>query len=485
MNLDQKRAPLLEALINYANAYPARFHVPGHGGGRGAPEELMALVGPGLFSMDVTELPGLDDLNCPLEVIAQAQDLATKAFGAERSFFLVNGTTSGLQALILAVGRQNGVVIVPKNVHRSVVGGLILAGMDPVFVAPTIVPEFHFAAGVSPNGIAKAIEAYPKACAVLCIHPTYYGTVGDTEKISDLAHAAEIPVLADEAHGCHFCFHEGYPAGALQLGADAVVQSAHKTAGSLTQSSFLHIRSSLLDRERVFSALKLIQTSSPSYVLMASLDAARRRLALEGQDLLQELLLAVDKIVDGLAEIPGIQIFGPENLDGEGVYGYDPSRLVIRVSGMGLTGHQAADWLRTEKGIYVEMADYDNIVLVPGLGVTQEDCSRLVLAMRDLRFREGKKPVPLDVNLNNIPPAKAVLGLRQAWFANSQTIPVEEAVGSVCAEWVAVYPPGIPVIIPGEEVTSEMVNYLCWARESGLRFQGPADSEFRTIRVIE
>lgn len=484
MFFQQKRVPLLEAIINYIDSNPARFHVPGHGGGRGAPEDITALAGTGFFAMDVTELPGLDDLNSPAGVIAQAQELAAQAFGAEHSFFLVNGTTSGLQALILAVGRPGGVVILPRNVHRSVIGGLVLAGLNPVFVAPAIVPDFHFAAGIPPEEISKAISSNPGASAVLCIHPTYYGTVGDTKKITQLAHAAGIPVLCDEAHGCHFYFHEGYPAGALQLEADAVVQSMHKTGGSLTQSSFLHLKSTLMDEEKVASALKLIQTSSPSYVLMASLDTARRRLALEGRHLLEELLQNTRIIREKLAVVPGIQVFGPESFDGEGVCGYDPSRLVIRVSGLGLTGHQAADWLQTKHGVFSEMADHHNVVLVPGLGLTPQDCHRLVAAMRDLSLREGKYFFPKCFDSNDRPPSKAVMPLREAWFATSRAIPLREAVGSVCAEWVAVYPPGIPVMIPGEEVTFEMVNYLLWARESGLNFQGPADPELKTIQVI-
>ncbi|MCL6610398.1 MAG: DegT/DnrJ/EryC1/StrS family aminotransferase [Peptococcaceae bacterium] len=484
MDCGQERAPLLEALLEYARSSPCRFHVPGHGGGRGAPEDLLDVIGRGVFDIDATELPGLDDLNSPAGVIARAQELAARAFGAGRSFFLVNGTTQGLQALILAAGRPGGRVILPRNSHRSVIGGLVLAGLDPVFVTPAVVPGFNFAAGVPSGEIARAAGEHPDACAVLCVHPNYYGAVGDTQKASALAHAAGMPLLADEAHGCHLYFHQGYPAGALQAGADAAVQSMHKTGGSLTQSSLLHLRGSLLDGDRVFSALKLMQTSSPSYVLMASLDAARRRMALNGRDLLERLLQAVGKLRDDLAVIRGIEVFGPDHLDGDGIFDYDPSRVVVRVSGLGLTGRQAADWLGRRRGVYVEMADRDNIVLVPGLGVTREDCRRAALALKDLAAGEGRKPVPDLPGPADIPPPRVLMNLREAWFAASRPVRVEEAAGEACAEWVAVYPPGIPVVLPGEEVTPEMVNYLIRAREAGAGFQGPSDPALKFLRII-
>lgn len=485
MDLDQRRAPLLEALIKYAASSPRRFHVPGHGGGRGAPGDLLAVTGGGLFAIDVTELPGLDDLNSPAGVIARAQELAARAYGAHRSFFLVGGSTQGLQALILAAGRPGDRIILPRNSHRSLIGGLVLAGLEPVFTAPAVVPDFNFAAGTPAGEYERAIRDCPDACAVVCIHPTYYGTVGDVKKISALAGAAGMPLLADEAHGCHLYFHREYPAGALQAGAAGAAQSMHKTGGSLTQSSLLHLKGTQLDGDRVFAALKLIQTSSPSYVLMASLDASRRRLALHGVDLLQGLLEAAVEIRDGLGRLGGVEVFGPERLDRDGIFDYDPSRVVVRVSGLGLTGLQAAGWLRRHYGIYAEMAEIDNIVLAPGPGVSRDDCRHLVRAVRDLADREGKYFAPMDPGPGDIPAARMVMKLRQAWFAPSRPVKIEEAAGSACAEWVAVYPPGIPAVIPGEEVTADTVNYLIRARAAGVRFQGPADPELNYIRVID
>lgn len=483
---NQNEAPLLEALSGYARSAPGRFHVPGHGGGRGVPEDLLDLTGPGVYSIDVTELPGLDDLNSPTGVIARAQELAAAAFGAGRSFFLAGGATQGLQALVLASGRPGDRIILPRNCHRSIIGGLVLSDIAPVFLRPAVVPGFNFTAGVPVKEYDLAVSEHPDACGVFCIHPTYYGTVGNTGEISRIVRAAGMPLLADEAHGCHFGFHRALPEGALAAGADAAAQSIHKTGGSLTQSSMLHLsRGSLLDPERVSSAVRLIQTSSPSYILLASLDAARRQLARRGFDLMDRLLEVSGSLRDDLSQIPGIEVFGPEHIDGEDVFDFDPARVVVKTSGTGLTGWQAASWLAGNYGIYVEMADRDNIVMVLGPGAASGECRELALAVRDLARREGGKPLPPSSGLGDFPDPAVVVGIREAWFSPTRPVRTEQAAGLVSGEWVAVYPPGIPVLLPGEEVDRAVVNYLIEARESGARFQGPADPGLEYIRVMD
>ncbi|MFZ5597186.1 MAG: aminotransferase class I/II-fold pyridoxal phosphate-dependent enzyme [Bacillota bacterium] len=480
----QREAPLLEALLEYAGISPKRFHIPGHGGGGGAPPELARLLGEGVFNLDVTELPGLDDLNCPSGVIDRAQKLAASAFGADRSFFLTGGSTLGLQALVLASGRPGDRLILPRNCHRSVVGGLILAGIDPVFVSPVVAPGFDFAAGTPPERIRAALGEHPGARAVICIHPTYYGTVGDTAAISRLAGSRGIPLLADEAHGSHLYFHPGYPAGALESGADAAVQSWHKTGGSLTQSSALHLKGPLMDGDRVSSALRLLQTSSPSYILMASLDAARRQMAVSGREIFRGVLERALEMRRGLSEIRGIEVLGPDHLDGKGIVDFDPSRVVVRVGGLGISGYQAAGWLARERRIYTEMSDANNIVLVLGPGTAREDCRELVGAIKDLAAREGNCSGRRSPESGQIPSPRRVTGPREAWFAPSRSVRLEQAAGTVSAQWLAVYPPGIPVLVPGEEVSAEMVNYLVTARESGAGFQGQDDPEMRFLRVL-
>ncbi|MFZ5646179.1 MAG: aminotransferase class I/II-fold pyridoxal phosphate-dependent enzyme [Bacillota bacterium] len=483
MKKNQFETPLVDAILKYILSGPARFHVPGHGGGKAAPGELLSLAGRDVFLMDVTELPGLDDLNGPAGVIASAQELAAGAFGADRSFFLANGTTGGLQALILASGRPGDRLILPRNCHRSIIGGLVLSGMDPVFITPSIVPDFNFAAGVPVSSVERAVTENPGARAVLCVHPTYYGTAGNTCEAARLAHAAGMPLLADEAHGSHLYFHPDLPEGALESGADASVQSLHKTGGSMTQSSVLHLKGTLLDPCRVFSAVKMIQTSSPSYILMASLDAARKQLATRGHEILGEVLEAALELRERLSGIGGIEVLGPRNLDGDAVFAFDPCRVVIRVSGLGLTGYQASGWLARNHGIYVEMADRDNLVVVLGLGASREDCRKLARAVGDFAKREGKgrnlSPIP------GMPEPRMVMNPRDAWFAPSRRVKLDRSSGLVCGEWVAVYPPGIPALLPGEEITRETLNYLTSARDAGACFQGPDDPGLEYLNVID
>ncbi|HBV99230.1 MAG: hypothetical protein JL50_06770 [Peptococcaceae bacterium BICA1-7] len=483
---DQNEIPLLEALTGHSRSARGWFHVPGHGGGRGVPEALLDFTGPGVYSIDLTELPGLDDLNSPTGVIARAQELAAAAFGAERSFFLAGGTTQGLQALVLASGKPGDSIILPRNCHRSIIGGLILSGISPVFLRPAVVPGFNFPAGVPAGHYERAVAEHPGVCGAFCIHPTYYGTVGNTEKISRTVHAAALPLLADEAHGSHFCFHSGLPVGALAAGADAAAQSTHKTGGAMTQSSMLHLsRGALLDPERVSSALRLLQTSSPSYILLASLDAARRQLALKGFDLMDRLLEVAGSFREDLSQIHGMEVLGSEHIDGEGVFDFDPARVVVKTSGAGLTGWQAASWLAGNYGIYVEMADRDNIVMVLGPGASGGECRELALALRDLARREGGRPLSLSPGPGDFPSPVAVLGIREAWFSPARPVRTEEAAGLISGEWVAVYPPGMPVLFPGEEVSGAVVNYLIEARKSGARFQGPADPGLEYIRVMD
>lgn len=483
---NQNEAPLLNALSKFVGSARGRYHVPGHGGGRGIPEALLRMTGPEVYGLDVTELPGLDDLNSPSGVIAKAQELAAAAFGAKRSFFLAGGTTQGLQALVLACGKPGDRLILPRNSHRSIIGGLILSGIAPVFARPSVVAGFNFPAGVPVVEYARAVAGNPDACGVFCIHPTYYGTVGNTGEIARLVRASGRPLLADEAHGCHFRFHRDFPPAALEAGADAAAQSIHKTGGSLTQSSMLHLsHGAVLDPERVSGAVRLIQTSSPSYILLASLDAARRQLALNGTEIMEELLHVAGALRVELSGIAGIEVLGSEHVDGDSIFSFDPSRIVVKVSGSGLSGWQAAAWLAGRHGLYVEMADRDNIVLVLGPGITGADCRYLAPAVREMVLREGGQPLASSAVPGILPEPAAVLDVREAWFAGTRPVKLEQAAGLVCGEWVSVYPPGMPVILPGEEVSRDVVNYLTEARLSGAGFQGPADPEMKYIRVID
>ncbi|AGK99704.1 aminotransferase class I/II-fold pyridoxal phosphate-dependent enzyme [Desulfoscipio gibsoniae] len=486
MSINQEHTPLVEALRKYDRNHVVRFHVPGHGGGPGLPAAIRWGNLPG---WDVTELAGLDDLHNPAGVIAAAQQSAAELYNARCTFFLVNGTTVGLQALIAATCSEDKALVLPRNVHRSVLGGLLFSGARPVFIDPVIVPGFDFAAGFLPDKLDIALRQNPGAGAVLAVHPCYYGVVGDLAGVDKVCRRHGVPLLVDEAHGTHLCLHPDLPADALSLGADAVVQSVHKTGGALTQASWLHLGSDRIARERVADALRLLQTSSPSYILMASLDAARRQLALQGQSRLDLLLALAEEAADKINQIPGLAVLGKEHLLVPGAVDYDPTRLVISVQGLGIGGYAAARELAAAHGIYIEMSDTNNLVIVLSLGAGRSDVLALVSALTEISRSVGAGQT-VGRNCNGLPPAGPPLPLqamtpRQAWLAGQKKVALEEARGLVGAEIIAVYPPGIAVIYPGEEITPEVIEYLLQVREIGLHIQGAADPTLTTMRVVD
>jgi arginine/lysine/ornithine decarboxylase len=477
------KMPLFAKILEHCEGDRARFHIPGHRQGMGLPRELRE-VAPEFYKMDLTEVPGLDDLHNPEGVIAEAQKLASRLYGAGDTFFLVNGTTCGLQALILSTAGENERVLVPRNAHRSVLGGLILSGAVPEYLQPEIIPHFEIAGAIPLDELKEKMSNGFNYKAVLALHPTYYGTVGDLTGLVDEAHKRDLPVIVDEAHGTHLYFHRQTPRGALRCGADGVVQSVHKTGGSFTQSSWLHLQGNLINKKRLKDALRLVQTTSPSYILLASLDAARFQLAEEGKQIMERTLELAIKARRSISEIKGLVLLD-EKYSGKGLFHIDPTRLVISVKGLGLTGFQVKEILSSRYRVELEMADLNNIVAVISLGTTPEDVHMLVEALRDLST--GQRPVAgggqRSMTLPPIPP----LGLspRKAWMAGSRGVKLEEAIGSISGEMVCVYPPGIPVICPGEEITREVYDYLRQVRKLKLHCQGPEDPELNTVRIID
>jgi len=464
--LDQSRAPLFEALVRYMQQVRAPFHVPGHKMGAAAPDDLRRWLGAGALRMDLTEAPGLDDLHAPEGVIAEAQALAAEAFGAARTFFLVGGTTAGLHGLVLAACQPGDVLAVPRNAHRSVLGALILAGVRPAWVRVAYHEELDLATRVDQTSLRESLAG---AKAALLIHPSYYGMVGDLAAEIAMVHEAGLPVLVDEAHGTHFAFHPALPPSALECGADGVVQSMHKTGGSLTQSSLCHLgRGHRLAESRVREMLRLVQSTSPSYLLMASLDLARRDLALRGR---QRWEKAIDLAVAASRRLNrerGLRVWQTD----------DPTKLLIDVTGRGLTGFQAAEWLWS-RGVAVEAAGLRFLLAVVTPGDTPETMETLVAALAALPEGPGAPPAP------ELPPwPDVVLPPREAFLGPKEAVPLGDSVGRIAAEWVAPYPPGIPVVAPGERLTLDVVRYLQEAARAGYHLQGPADLRLRTIQVV-
>lgn len=444
------------------------MHVPGHKMGRAAPDAWRHFLGDQALSIDLTEAPGLDDLHAPEGAIAEAQALAAEAFGAERSFFLVGGTTAGLHGLILAACQPGEAVAVPRHAHRSILGAMILAEVRPHWVRVAFDPELGVATHLDSASLAGAL---PGASAALLVHPTYYGIASRlTEEIAQI-HRQGIPALVDEAHGSHFGLHPALPPSALSLGADGVVQSIHKTGGSLTQSSLCHLgRGGRLAESRLREMLRLVQSTSPSYLLMASLDLARRELALTGAAAWEravELALAARHQLEGLR---GIRVHPSD----------DPTKLLIDVRGRKITGFQAADHLWEQAGVAVEASGLTYILAVLSPGDSPESIAELVRAVDALPTGDRAPALPPE------PPwPEVVLSPREAYLGPKDALPLRQAVGRIAAELVAPYPPGIPVVAPGERLTADVVAYLEQAVAAGYHLQGPADPHLHSIQVVK
>lgn len=467
MPQNQHRAPLFEAVRAYATTVRAALHIPGHKLGQAAPKEWREFLGDGALRIDLTEAPGLDDLHAPEGVIAEAQDLAAAAFGAERSFFLVGGTTAGLHALILTACHPGDTIAVPRHAHRSVLGALVLSGAKPYWVRVKFHEELDIAVGLDTHSLGSGLG---RASAAVLVNPTYYGIASRLAEEIPLVHGHGLPVLVDEAHGAHFCFHPDLPPSALSMGADGVVQSIHKTGGSLTQSSICHMgRGGRLTESRLRAMLRLVQSTSPSYLLMSSLDVARRELFLHGRENWDRALDLACRTRRRLEALPGIALADSS----------DPTKILIDVRRRGLTGFQASESLWS-RGVAVESAGLGYVLAVLTPGDTEETAGELVGAVAALPEGPGAPPRPPE------PPwPETVIAPRDAYLGPQEPVRLDQAAGRVAAELVAPYPPGIPVVAPGERLTAEVVAYLRHAVAAGHHLQGPADPQLTCIQVVK
>lgn len=481
MRIDQNRTPLFDAVKKYAEDGVVPFHVPGHKQGKGLPE-MAEYLGPSALRMDVNGMEELDFANNPTGVILDAQRLMACAFGAEHAFFLVNGTTSGVQTMILAACEPGSRIILPRNAHKSTIGGIILSGAIPVYVQPEINYELGIAMGVTVENVKKAIRQNPHAKAVFIINPTYYGMASDMKSIVRIAHMHDMAVLADEAHGAHMSFHDDFPLTAMEVGADMSAASMHKTAGSLTQSSVLLSRGNLVGLDRVRHSLSLTFTSSASYLLMCSLDIARKQMAVNGAELLEETLRLARWAREEINGIDGLCAFGRELAGSPGCLDFDETKLGVNVARLGITGYQAESVLRKKYGIQVEMSDLYNILAVVTLGDRREDLRALVSALKDLASESGARDLRKSVVMPQNP--EMIVTPRDAFYSAKKTVRLEAAAGEIAGEMVMAYPPGIPVVCLGEKITPDIVDYIKILKEEKCELQGTLDSGVDYIKVL-
>jgi arginine/lysine/ornithine decarboxylase len=480
---DQRRLPIVEAMHQYQKAGTVSFSTPGHKHGAGFDPALRTLLGNQLGAADVW-------LNTAeySATLALAEELAAATWGAERSFFLTNGSSGGNHAFLLASLTSGDEVIVGRDLHQSFLTGLILTGARPVYVAPRLHPELGVGLGVDPSAVADALDAHPEAKLVAIVSPTYWGVASDVAGVSAVAHQNGVPLYVDGAWGPHFGFHPTLPSAPLDCGADGSVISPHKLLSGLSQAAVLHVQGSRVDAGRVATAVAMTRTTSPLLPVLASLDACRRQMALAGELLLDRALMLAERARYRLRAVPGVELLDASRLNLSQRY-VDQTRLVIDVAGLGLTGFAAEQALRHRHAIAPEMSDLLSVICVitPWDSLTGVD--RLIAALSALAAERGFTKPAMSASLRSIAaaitPGIQALTPREAYFAPTRAVPLAEAVGAVVAEPVVPYPPGIPVLTPGEIVSPDKVAYLCAVVMEGMHIRGPADPTLRTVRVVD
>lgn len=483
MTINQMQAPIFEALKNYINEGTIPFHVPGHKQGRGLPE-FVDFVGENVLKMDLTCLPDTDNICNALGPIKEAEQLAAEAYGADKAFFLVNGTTSGIQSMIMSVCNPGEKIIMPRNAHKSAIGGLILSGAIPVYMEPEIHPEFGIAMCITPENVARSLNQHPDAKAVFVVYPTYYGAIADLINIVKIAHSYHVPVIVDEAHGGHLKFHHCLPLSAIEAGADLVASSTHKLVGSMTQSSILLVNEGLINPLSVKAVMNITQSTSPSYVLLSSLDLARKQMAVQGRELMETVLELSSLIRREISAIKGYKLMG-ENIVGEyGCIGFDPAKITVNVTGLGMSGYQMEQLLRSKYKIQVELSDLYNVIFIITVGDNMNTVRSLIEALKDIA--QGCSPEKV---VRFCPPLPAIPEIavppREAFYYNqTKSVPLQDSVGEISAESIMAYPPGIPLICPGERISQEIVDYVHILKQEHAELQGTEDITINKIKVL-
>lgn len=483
--LNQNETPLFDALMEYVNRETIPFHVPGHKKGIGIDEEFKKFMGLNPFKIDVTVFKLVDSLHHPTGPIKKAQELAADAYGSDAAFFSIHGTSGAIQAMIMSVVNEGDTIIIPRNVHKSVTAGIILSGAKPVYMQPELDKKLGIAHVVTPDTVRNTLKEHPEAKAVLIINPTYYGVATDIKSIADIVHSHNIPLIVDEAHGPHLGFNQNLPISAMKAGADICAQSTHKIIGALTQCSLLQVKSKYIDINRVHQILSLLQTTSPSYILMASLDCARRQIALNGTELLDKAIELSNYVRKEINKIPGFYCFGDEILNTPGVFALDPTKITITCRDLGITGYDLDMILSNKYHIQMELSDLYSVLAVGSFGDTKDAMDKLLNALKEISDeflgKSDSKPDFLDIP--NIPELKLIP--RAAFNSDKISLPLKESINHISSEFLMAYPPGIPVLCPGEIITKEIIDYVEDLKRVGLYVQGTEDPSVENIKVVK
>jgi len=483
MNID--RIPILKSLRAYKNEGAVPFHMPGHKRGNIYKKTGLDFLSEDILALDTTEVPGVDNLHCPEGAVLEAQSLAAEAFGADYTFFLVNGTTSGIYSMIMASANPGDKIIIPRNCHRSVYGAVILGRLIPVYIEPEINYEFGIAMGIKPETLESILEKHSDAKAVVITNPTFYGVCSDLKRIAEIVHNRGMLLLVDEAHGSHFCFNERLPISALEAGADMTSQSIHKTLPSMTQSSMLHVKSERVDIEKLKIFLQLVQTTSPSHILLASLDAARFIMQQYGRELLDDAIDWSNWARNEINDTEGCCCLGPDRAGRYGAVDFDPTRLTVNFGASGISGTKAEEILRKNFKIQVEMSDLYNIVAITTIGDYRSDYEAFVKAVKKLVGTAEKRKAKVMAPAVLLRPQEPSLMPWEAVYYEKEQVDMGKSTGRICGEMIIPYPPGIPVLMPGETISREIYEYLKLCVEHGIKLNGISDSKLKKVWVLK
>ena len=482
-----KRAPIFYSLIKHSKKKAVSFHVPGHKMGKGF-NPLGKKVFKEIMNIDMTEITGLDDLHQPEDIILESQKNAARIFRSDHTFYLINGSTSGNLAMILATCKPGDKIIVQRNVHKSVINGLFLAKAEPIYIFPEIITSLEIPGSIQISDLENLLKKHGDIKAVFIMNPNYYGIGIDISEMADLVHKYRIPLLVDEAHGAHFGFHPQFPKSSIDMGADVVVQSTHKTLSAMTMGSMLHVNSNLIDIDRIKLFLAIVQSSSPSYPIMASLELTSNWIENEGKNLWKKQLLAINWLYERTRSLKNICIIEKINDN----HYKDPLKVIIQSKTTKLTGFEIQHLLE-EDGIFTELADFNNVLAIISFGNKFKDIARLKKSLIKIDSKLSKLLVangkvensPLKMDKYYINNKGSVVTLEKVLYSQYKSRPLYASIGEISYEMVIPYPPGVPIISYGEEITKEAVDYLIELKNKGVKFQGVKDKSLKYIRVLE
>lgn len=479
---EHEKVPLLEGLREYSNRNIACFDVPGHVKSQGV-EILNEYFGEDLMKMDINSSPNMDNVANPNGLIKEAKDLLAKAYKADEAFFITNGTTAAIHAMILSTINPGDKILLPRNIHKSVINALTFCGGLPVFIQPEYDDEFGVSLNIDSEKIKKALNDNKDIKALFILNPTYYGSCSDLGKIVEVCHEKGVLVLVDEAHGAHFPFHDDLPEWSMAVGADMSAVSVHKTGGALTQASALLVNKKNIDVKKVQQSINMLQSTSSSYLLMASIDGARYNLMLNGNTQLSKALNLSRYAKSKLKKIEGLKVMSNERQDNCLSINVDETKLCINVRGLNLTGFEVYDLLYKEFGVQVELGDINNILALVSIGTTKADIDKLINAIKVIAQIPNLENTSLDVEVKPITP-KVKLSPRDAFYSSKESIKIDDCVNRISGECIMAYPPGIPIIAPGEIITQEIIDYIKLLKENNAYMTDMKDKNLNTILVV-